>query len=279
MSLSLITITGTFLNPDGREPASGSLTATLSAPMTNNNQIVPPLKLVGTMNASGQLAKNDGFSAFQVFPTNAPGTIPSGLTYAFVLTVDGIVISNFSAAIPYDAPNGTIDLTALIPAAVAPVTASFIPAQIGQAANQAPVWNGTAWVPMTIDVGGAAAAEAVRAEAAETANTALITIEVGRAQAAEAFIGGHQVLGNTGTAKTLAVANLFSVASCVLTANCALTISGFGAGAFGVVAVQQDATGGRTLTVNGTSVTVPSSANAVGSFMFWSPDGTNLYVR
>lgn len=269
MTLSLITITGTFINPDGREPASGLLTATLAAPMTNANQIVPPQKLTGIMNSNGQLVKNDGLSPFQLFPTNSPGTIPNtGLTYAFVLTVDGFVVSSFSAAIPYDAPGATIDMTALIPAAVVPPSASFIPAQIGQAIGQAPAWNGTAWVPTTFDAGGLAAAEAVRAEAEEATLVASLT-----------FISGPQVLGNTGATKTLTVSKLITVASCVLTANCALTITGFTAGAFGVVSVAQDATGGRTLTVNGTSVTIPSSANAVGSFMFWSPDGTNLYVR
>jgi hypothetical protein len=279
MALSLITVTGSFSNPDGHAPSGGKVTATLISSMFNAAQTVPPQQIVGILDQTGALVGVDGVSPFQLYPTNTPGTTPINLTYAFTVVVDGFTIASFSAAVPYNAPNSTIDISALVPSAVLPVTASFIPAQIGQSSGQSPVWNGTAWVPTTFDAGGAASAEAVRAEAAEGVLSASLSGEVARAQAAEAFVSGPQVLGNTGAAKTLTVANLITVASCVLTANCALTITGFGAGAFGVVAVIQDGTGGRTLTVNGVSVPVTSTANAVSSFLFWSPDGTNLYVR
>lgn len=91
-------------------------------------------------------------------------------------------------------------------------------------------------------------------------------------------VGSQQALGNLGSTKTLTLTTAFTEATGTLNANCALTIAGLTAGWSGVLLFQQDATGGRTLSINTASVTIPTAANAFVSVQFWTPDGTNLYV-
>lgn len=62
-----------------------------------------------------------------------------------------------------------------------------------------------------------------------------------------------------------------------LNANLALTLTGLATGSRGLLIGTQDGTGGRTLSVNGTSVTIPTTAN-VSFIVEFEADGTNLYV-
>lgn len=86
--------------------------------------------------------------------------------------------------------------------------------------------------------------------------------------------------GNLGATYTLALASRPNVQlTGTLTANCAMTVTGMTAGCQVALLLAQDGTGSRTLTVNSTPVTVPSTAGAVFAVIMWSPDGTTLYVQ
>lgn len=63
-----------------------------------------------------------------------------------------------------------------------------------------------------------------------------------------------------------------------LTANHAMTISGFTAGFQGTLLIRQDATGGRTFSINGVSVTINTAPNSASVLFLRSVDGTNLFV-
>jgi hypothetical protein len=100
-------------------------------------------------------------------------------------------------------------------------------------------------------------------------------LEPGSAGGDAAVIPG----GNLGSTYTLALAgqpNTFLTGT--LNANNAMTVTGLSAGCSAVLLLAQDATGGRTLTIGGQSVGIPTLANAFISVQLWSPDGTNLYV-
>jgi hypothetical protein len=88
-----------------------------------------------------------------------------------------------------------------------------------------------------------------------------------------------QALGNLGASKTLTLGSISVMATGTLTANCALTVAGLTAGCSVVLLLSQDGTGGRTLTINGASVTIPLASGSVFDVLLWSPDGTNLYVQ
>jgi hypothetical protein len=233
MALNLITITGSFVNPDGRAPSSGKVTATLAATMFNAAQIIPPQQLVGILNGSGSLIGADGVSPFQVLPTDAPGTTPQNLTYAFVVTVDGIQIESFSANVPYNAVNGTIDISQLIPLAVLPPAAAYIPSQQGQASGQGTMWNGSAWVPQTFDLGGVSAAETTRATAAETTLSNQISGEITRAQAAEIALTSGKLLARVSYAPSTPVTYTAALGPNLValdTTNLAITFTTAGSG-------------------------------------------------
>jgi hypothetical protein len=64
----------------------------------------------------------------------------------------------------------------------------------------------------------------------------------------------------------------------ILSANCALTISGLTAGCSGTLQLQQDSSGGHSLTINGTPVSVPQTALAQFAVQFFSSDGSTLML-
>lgn len=88
------------------------------------------------------------------------------------------------------------------------------------------------------------------------------------------------VAGNLGATPTLTIAGddreVWMTGT--LTANAALTISGLATVAIVRLLLLQDGTGGRTLSVNGTTVTVNATASSP-SIMSCYFDGTNLWVN
>jgi hypothetical protein len=82
-------------------------------------------------------------------------------------------------------------------------------------------------------------------------------------------LGASPTLALNGTARPVQYTGTLSTA-------CALTITGFVAGCSGILQLQQNATGGNSLTVNGTSVSVPQAAMALFAVQFVSTDGTTL---
>lgn len=88
------------------------------------------------------------------------------------------------------------------------------------------------------------------------------------------IIGGS--LGSTFTLNMSATTDQWLEGT--LSANLALTVSGIVAGVSGTMLLTQDATGGRTLTINGTNVPIPNSASAYFTVLLHSADGTDLDV-
>ena len=86
--------------------------------------------------------------------------------------------------------------------------------------------------------------------------------------------------GSLGATPTVALANQpLTQVTGTLTANCAMTVTGLTAGCTATLLLAQNGTGGWSLTINGSSVTIPSAANTVFGIQLWSPDGTTLYIQ
>lgn len=111
------------------------------------------------------------------------------------------------------------------------------------------------------------------------AETSLVSGFQAGDDAVVAWVISAQALGNLGATKTLTLTTRSTQATGTLNANCALTIAGLTTKCSGVLLFTQDATGSRTLTVNGGSaLTIPTTALAPVIVQFWSPDGTNIWV-
>lgn len=83
--------------------------------------------------------------------------------------------------------------------------------------------------------------------------------------------------GNLGSSYTFTPQTGFTMLTGTLTANCALTLSGLQTGYNVRLLLTQNGTGGWTLTVNGTSVTIPTGAN-LSCQVDCSYDGTTLFA-
>jgi hypothetical protein len=86
-----------------------------------------------------------------------------------------------------------------------------------------------------------------------------------------------QNLGNLGSSATVTAASKNTLAIGTLTASCALTVTGMSAGDTLRLALLQDGTGGRSLTINGSNVPVNTSASSLTRIQV-EYDGTNYYV-
>lgn len=138
-----------------------------------------------------------------------------------------------------------------------PITIGQLPSavvSVGQApsaSGQVPTWNGSEWLPEE----GSAAVDIVAG-------------------------------GNLGAAYTLnlgSVPNQETVLTGVLTANCTITLENMAAGSSIRLLLAQDATGGRSLSINDGSGAVaitglPGAANTPFEVDGISPDGTNIDV-
>jgi lysophospholipase L1-like esterase len=110
MSFTQIAITASINRPNG-ESASGTVTATLSEPISNGTEIIEPTPVVGEL-VEGQLLNQAG-EPFTLAANNDLGTEPSGSQYRFVLALDSAPIREFTAVVPHTAPEGKVDITAL----------------------------------------------------------------------------------------------------------------------------------------------------------------------
>lgn len=87
-------------------------------------------------------------------------------------------------------------------------------------------------------------------------------------------------LGNMGATPSVdlgSVVNQRAMVTGVLNANAALTLANLAAGQVTLLLLTQDGTGGRTLSINGTAVTIPGTAGA-SCVIQCTYDGTSLYV-
>jgi hypothetical protein len=84
-------------------------------------------------------------------------------------------------------------------------------------------------------------------------------------------------LGATATVALAGAANTMYLGT--LTANCAITVTGLSAGCEALLLLQQNSTGGWTITINGSGVTIPTTASVVTNVSLWSPDGSTLYAQ
>ncbi len=113
MSLTPITITGTFKRADGT-PASGYVLTQLTEAITNGALQIDPVAMRGVLNAKGEL-QNESEAPFVLYANDDAATEPTGSHYEFTLQLDGQPPRKFFANVPHTAAEGKIDLTALEP--------------------------------------------------------------------------------------------------------------------------------------------------------------------
>lgn len=112
MSLTSVTITGTFKAPDG-SLMTGRLIATLSATITNGAITVVPSPEHALI-VAGQLVAASG-APFVLLANDDAGTLPAASTYLFTVLVDDLPVREFRASIPSASPGGTVDFSQLEP--------------------------------------------------------------------------------------------------------------------------------------------------------------------
>jgi hypothetical protein len=107
MAATTITVTGTYLNADGTACA-GTVTFTLSEPITNSGVIYHQAPQVATLNGSGAIS--------QILVANDDtGTTPTGSFYTVSEVLSGAPSREYSITAPHTAVGSTIDLSTLMP--------------------------------------------------------------------------------------------------------------------------------------------------------------------
>lgn len=114
MSFTTITITATETRPNG-EPAQGTITATLSEPVTNGTTTIDPTPILGELNGEGKL-KDQAGEAFTLVANDDTGTTPAGSEYSFLVEIADAPVRSFSAVVKHAATEGKVDLSELEPA-------------------------------------------------------------------------------------------------------------------------------------------------------------------
>lgn len=115
MTLTSVTVTGTFHNQDGTT-ASGRVSFRLSTALVDaagNVLVAPVLKTVDL---------SAGAFSTTLYATDAPGISPSGVTYTVTENLDGAPTRSYAVTIPYDAAGGTVDLADLAPVSSSTIT-------------------------------------------------------------------------------------------------------------------------------------------------------------
>lgn len=157
MALTPITLTATFVNPDGTVP-TGRITATLNAAMQNGTTIVQPAPIDGFINSTGNLVNTSG-KPFVLLANDDAGTTPTGTAYDFVIQIDTAGIREFLAVIPSASVGGTVDLSELAIVITPPTTTTFVVSFAGRSG------------PVTPQAGDYTAAEVTDAANTTTANS------------------------------------------------------------------------------------------------------------
>lgn len=118
MSLTVITITGTFLGPDG-QVAQGSITAELSKPIRNGTEEIEDTPISGQLNFEGELVAyplTPGTDQpFRLVANDDVGTEPTGTHYRFTINLDNAPVRSFFATVSHTALGHTVDLSELEP--------------------------------------------------------------------------------------------------------------------------------------------------------------------
>lgn len=102
-----VTVTGTFTGESG-SPAAGSLTFTLTQPMTNGDVVVPPKPLTVTLNEHGS------FSVI-LFANDDEATVPQGAQYGVTEQVTGAQPRDYCILVSHAAT--PVDISTLMPGA------------------------------------------------------------------------------------------------------------------------------------------------------------------
>jgi hypothetical protein len=105
-AFTLVRVTGTFTGQAG-QPASGTVTFTLTQPMSNGNVIVPPQPIVAILNSAGH------FSVW-LYANDDPETVPQGVQYGVTEQIVGAQPRDFYIAVSRE--QNPVDLSALTPA-------------------------------------------------------------------------------------------------------------------------------------------------------------------
>lgn len=114
MSLTAVTVTGTFTRADGSF-ASGTGTATLSHRIANGTTVIEPTPISFHLSPTGTVVNSAG-TPLILEANDDTGTLPTGSFYSFVLDFDSAPVDPFDAVVSHSAPGGTVDLSTLIPA-------------------------------------------------------------------------------------------------------------------------------------------------------------------
>lgn len=109
MAFTLISVTGQYLLPTG-QPASGSVSFTLTAPMrdASTNVTITPQEQVVALNNSGSISIN-------LYANDDPTTQPDGVTYEVNERLNETGYNKYFITINRDSPNGIYDLADVVP--------------------------------------------------------------------------------------------------------------------------------------------------------------------
>ena len=136
MAFTTITVTATYVMPDGSVP-EGYVTFQPTAAMANGTKIVPASPISVSLDSSGHFS-------VALDANDDSGTVPSGVAYAVTEDVGG-VSRTYNVVIPSAASGGTIDLSALAPSTTTP-NWSYIQTPDSLTAGYYLQWNGSQWV-------------------------------------------------------------------------------------------------------------------------------------
>lgn len=119
MAFTQITVTQDYDYADGLDPA-GTVSFTPTAAMANAGVLVPTAKVTKALDIDAQLS-------VALFANNDPATTPTGTSYLVEEDIGGATRSYY-VTVPYNAAGGTVVLSALAAAPVAP-TVTYVVAE------------------------------------------------------------------------------------------------------------------------------------------------------
>jgi hypothetical protein len=149
MSFTPITVTATRRNADNT-PATGNITFTLNAEMTNGTESVQPAPITGVLNDLGELVGQNQ-EALILLANNDVGTTPASPSASYLVTerVFGSELVSYSVILTHTTT--PVDLSTLARYEPAPEVITYIPFTLNpaQTNGQVPIWNATdkRWEP------------------------------------------------------------------------------------------------------------------------------------
>ena len=214
-----------------------------------------PVPIYATETGAGVLSVNGQFV------TNGFGQIP-GWVNSFAGSIDVTVPPGPTITVPLSSPGSGAAL-----ATGSPVS--------GAAASSLLVTDGSK------DLQSGPATSSVVTVSSGTPTAGQIPVFTGAGNATTPGAGGGWsgptvvAAGNLGATHTLTLAQVVTWMTGTLNANCALTIAGLASGYQALLVLTQGGGGPYTLSINSTSIAIPSS----GTFVIQADyDGTNLYL-